>query len=206
MVARCLHLPNLSAQLHGRERRWHRGHAGHYPEVRPRRSAWCRCNLDFSVFKSPMDDFGYDVSDYCDVDPCFGTLADFDALVARAHELGLKVIIDQVYSHSSSEHAWFEESRSSRDNPKADWYTWVDAKPEGHHQTTGSPFLLVPHGHGTRDANSTIFTTSSARSPILICTTRKYRMRCSTRHDSGWIAAWTDSAWMPSITACTMSR
>ena len=70
-------------------------------------------------FKSPMDDFGYDVSDYCDVDPCFGTLADFDALVARAHELGLKVIIDQVYSHSSSEHAWFEESRSSRDNPKA---------------------------------------------------------------------------------------
>ena len=82
-------------------------------------------------FKSPMDDFGYDVSDYCDVDPCFGTLADFDALVARAHELGLKVIIDQVYSHSSSEHAWFEESRSSRDNPKADWYTWVDAKPEG---------------------------------------------------------------------------
>ena len=82
-------------------------------------------------FKSPMDDFGYDVSDYRDVDPCFGTLADFDDMLARAHELGLKVIIDQVYSHSSSEHAWFQESRSSRDNPKADWYTWVDAKPEG---------------------------------------------------------------------------
>ena len=83
-----------------------------------------------------MDDFGYDVSDYRDVDPCFGTLADFDML-ARAHN-PLKVIIDQVYSHSSSEHAWFQESRSSRDNPKADWYTWVDAKPEGHHPITGS--------------------------------------------------------------------
>ena len=76
-------------------------------------------------FKSPMDDFGYDVSDYRDVDPCFGTLADFDDMLARAHELGLKVIIDQVYSHSSSEHAWFQESRSSRDNPKADWLSLI---------------------------------------------------------------------------------
>ena len=82
-------------------------------------------------FKSPMKDFGYDVSDYADVDPIFGTLADFDALVARAHGLGLKVLIDQVYSHSSDEHPWFAESRSSRDNPKADWYVWADAKPDG---------------------------------------------------------------------------
>ena len=82
-------------------------------------------------FTSPMKDFGYDVSDYCDVDPIFGTLGDFDALVARAHELGLKVLIDQVYSHTSDEHAWFAESRSSRDNPKADWYVWADAKPDG---------------------------------------------------------------------------
>ena len=82
-------------------------------------------------FKSPMKDFGYDVSDYRDVDPIFGDLTDFDALVARAHELGLKVLIDQVYSHTSDEHAWFEESRSSRDNPKADWYVWADAKPDG---------------------------------------------------------------------------
>ena len=82
-------------------------------------------------FKSPMKDFGYDVSDYRDVDPIFGTLEDFDTLVARAHELGLKVLIDQVYSHTSDEHAWFEESRSSRDNPKHDWYVWADAKPDG---------------------------------------------------------------------------
>ena len=82
-------------------------------------------------FTSPMKDFGYDVSDYCDVDAIFGTLSDFDALVARAHELGLKVLIDQVYSHTSDEHAWFAESRTSRSNPKADWYVWADAKPDG---------------------------------------------------------------------------
>ncbi len=82
-------------------------------------------------FTSPMKDFGYDVSDYRDVDPMFGTLDDFDALVARAHELDLKVIIDQVYSHTSDQHAWFEESRRSRDNPKSDWYIWADAKEDG---------------------------------------------------------------------------
>ena len=82
-------------------------------------------------FKSPMKDFGYDVSDYRDVDPIFGDLADFDRLIARAHDLGLRVLIDQVYSHTSDEHRWFEESRSSRDNPKADWYVWADAKPDG---------------------------------------------------------------------------
>ncbi|MDV7143200.1 alpha-amylase family glycosyl hydrolase [Tropicimonas sp. TH_r6] len=82
-------------------------------------------------FTSPMADMGYDVADYCDVDPSFGTLADFDALVARAHELGLRVMIDQVLSHSSDQHAWFKESRSSRDNPKADWYVWADPLPDG---------------------------------------------------------------------------
>jgi alpha-glucosidase len=82
-------------------------------------------------FKSPMKDFGYDVTDYCDVDPMFGTLADFDELVARAHGLGLRVMIDQVISHTSDEHPWFRESRSSRDNPRADWYVWADAKPDG---------------------------------------------------------------------------
>jgi alpha-glucosidase len=83
------------------------------------------------IFRSPMDDMGYDVADYTDIDPLFGALADFDALVARAHALGLKVIIDQVLSHSSDRHAWFRESRSSRDNPKADWYVWADALPDG---------------------------------------------------------------------------
>jgi len=83
------------------------------------------------VFASPMRDFGYDISDYCAIDPVFGTLDDFDALIARAHELGLKVIVDQVYSHTSDQHPWFQESRGSRDNPKADWYVWADAKPDG---------------------------------------------------------------------------
>lgn len=83
------------------------------------------------IFTSPMKDMGYDVSDYTDIDPLFGTLADFDALVARAHELGLKVIIDQVISHSSDKHPWFAESRQSRDNPRADWYVWADPNPDG---------------------------------------------------------------------------
>ncbi len=82
-------------------------------------------------FKSPMKDMGYDVSDYCDVDPSFGTLEDFDAMVARAHELGLKVMIDQVLSHTSDQHKWFEESRQSRENDKSDWYVWADARPDG---------------------------------------------------------------------------
>lgn len=82
-------------------------------------------------FTSPMKDFGYDVADYCGIDPSFGTFADFDRVVEKAHALGLKVIIDQVYSHTSDEHAWFQESRADRTNPKADWYVWADPKPDG---------------------------------------------------------------------------
>ncbi len=82
-------------------------------------------------FTSPMKDFGYDVADYCGIDPTFGAFADFDAVIAKAHELGLKVIIDQVYSHTSDEHAWFQESRKDKTNAKADWYVWADPKPDG---------------------------------------------------------------------------
>ncbi|MBU7580344.1 MAG: alpha glucosidase [Porphyrobacter sp.] len=82
-------------------------------------------------FTSPMKDFGYDVADYCGIDPSFGTFADFDRIIEKAHALGLKVIIDQVYSHTSDEHAWFQESRKDRTNPKADWYVWADPKPDG---------------------------------------------------------------------------
>ncbi|MEL7150720.1 MAG: alpha-glucosidase [Pseudomonadota bacterium] len=82
-------------------------------------------------FTSPMKDMGYDVSDYTDIDPVFGTLADFDKMVQTAHDLGLKVIIDQVLSHSSDQHPYFEESRSSRTNDKSDWYVWHDPKPDG---------------------------------------------------------------------------
>ena len=82
-------------------------------------------------FKSPMADFGYDIEDYCDVDPLFGDLADFDRMVAKAHGLGLKIMIDQVMSHTSDTHKWFVESRASRDNPKSDWYVWADPLPDG---------------------------------------------------------------------------
>ena len=82
-------------------------------------------------FKSPMKDFGYDVSDYRDVDPIFGTLADCKAMIARAHELNIKVLIDQVVSHTSDQHPWFQKSREDKNNPKADWYVWVDPKPDG---------------------------------------------------------------------------
>jgi len=82
-------------------------------------------------FKSPMADFGYDIEDYCDVDPLFGDLADFDRMVARAHSLGLKIMIDQVMSHTAETHKWFVESRANRDNPKSDWYVWADPLPDG---------------------------------------------------------------------------
>jgi alpha-glucosidase len=80
---------------------------------------------------SPMADFGYDIADYREVDPLFGNMADFERLLARAHELGLKVMIDQVLSHTSVEHAWFRESRGDRTNAKADWYVWADARDDG---------------------------------------------------------------------------
>jgi len=82
-------------------------------------------------FRSPMADFGYDIADYRAVDPMFGTIEDFDRLLAKAHALGLKVMIDQVLSHTSDQHAWFKESRSSRNNAKADWYVWADAREDG---------------------------------------------------------------------------
>jgi alpha-glucosidase len=96
-------------------------------------------------FKSPMADMGYDVSDYLAVDPMFGTMDDFDRLVAEAHAHGLKVIIDQVLAHTSDKHPWFVESRSSRDNDKADWYVWAEAKPDG---TAPTNWLSVFGGPG----------------------------------------------------------
>jgi alpha-glucosidase len=82
-------------------------------------------------FVSPMADFGYDVADHCQVAPMFGTMADFDELLAQAHARGLRVLIDLVISHTSERHAWFAESRADRFNAKADWYVWADAKPDG---------------------------------------------------------------------------
>jgi len=83
------------------------------------------------IFTSPQADMGYDVSNYTDIDPIFGTLDDFDQMLAKAHDLGLKVITDQVLSHTSDQHPWFVESRKDRTNPKVDWYVWANPKPDG---------------------------------------------------------------------------
>lgn len=82
-------------------------------------------------YKSPMKDFGYDVADYCSVDPIFGTMEDFNALLEATHKLGLKLIIDFVPNHTSEQHEWFKESCSSKDNPKRDWYVWHDPALDG---------------------------------------------------------------------------
>lgn len=82
-------------------------------------------------FKSPMKDFGYDISDYRDVDPLFGDLNDFDELIAQAHQRDIKIIIDQVLSHTSDQHQWFLDSREDKTNDRSDWYVWADAKPDG---------------------------------------------------------------------------
>jgi alpha-glucosidase len=83
------------------------------------------------IFSSPMADFGYDISDYTGIDPIFGTMKEFDALVKAAHKTRLKLILDLVPNHTSDQHPWFIESRSSRENPKRDWYIWRDPKPDG---------------------------------------------------------------------------
>ena len=95
-------------------------------------------------YRSPMADFGYDVSDYRDVDPLFGTLDDFDRLTAEAHDRGIKVLVDLVPNHTSDQHPWFQESRSSRHNPKRDWYWWRDDRPDeaGGSGPPGSPGRL----------------------------------------------------------------
>jgi alpha-glucosidase len=83
------------------------------------------------IYPSPMADFGYDISDYTDIHPLFGTLSDFDELLAEIHNRGMKLILDFVPNHSSNQHPWFIESRSSKNNPKRNWYIWKDAKPDG---------------------------------------------------------------------------
>ncbi len=95
-------------------------------------------------YPSPMADFGYDVADYCDVDPMFGSLTDFDRMVSEVHKRGMKVIVDYVPNHTSDQHPWFRESRSSRDNPKRDWYIWRDPKPDGSRPNNWGSFFGGP--------------------------------------------------------------
>ena len=92
------------------------------------------------VYRSPQADNGYDISDYRDIEPMFGTLAEFDALLAKVHELGMKLVMDLVVNHTSDEHPWFAESRSARDSPKRDWYLWRDARDGAEPNNWGSLF------------------------------------------------------------------
>jgi alpha-glucosidase len=96
-------------------------------------------------FTSPMKDFGYDVSNYCDVDPMFGTLGDFDAVIAAAHHHGLKIMIDLVLSHTSDQHPWFQQSRVNRENDKSNWYVWADPNEDG---TPPNNWLSIFGGSG----------------------------------------------------------
>ena len=120
------------------------------------------------VYKSPQDDNGYDISDYQDIDPLFGTLEDMDELLAEAHKRGLKIVMDLVVNHTSDEHAWFQASRD-KDDPHADWYWWRPARPghepgtPGASRTSGVPISAVPLGSTIRSAAS-ISSTSIPRS------------------------------------------
>ena len=150
-----------------------------------------------------MKDFGYDVADYTDVDPLFGTLADFDALIAEAHRLGIKVIIDQVLSHTSDQHPWFRESRASRDNPKADWYVWADAKPDG---TPPNNWLSIFGGSAWEwDTRRLQYYLHNflVEQPDLNFHSRRSRTRCSRPPASGSSAAPTASASTPWISTST---
>ena len=108
---------------------------GDIPGVRSRLDHLVRLGVDAiwlsPFYRSPMKDFGYDISDHCDVDPVFGTLANVDDLVADCHSHGLRVLVDLVPNHTSDQHPWFRASRSSRDDPKRDWYVWRDPAPGG---------------------------------------------------------------------------
>ena len=107
------------------------------------------------IFRSPMADFGYDVSDYCDVDPIFGTLADLDRLVEEAHRREIKIILDFVPNHTSDQHPWFLDSRSSRESPKRDWYLWRDPSPGGGPPNNWLAAFGGRRGNGMRTPAST---------------------------------------------------
>ncbi len=149
------------------------------------------------IYPSPMADFGYDVADYTGVHPLFGTLTEFDGLLREAHRRDIKVVLDLVPNHSSDEHPWFRESRSSRDNPRRDWYVWRDPAPDG-----GPPNNWLSHFGGpawTFDAPtgqyaSTTCTSSTPNSPTSTGATPRCARRSTTRCASGSTAASTASA------------
>jgi len=131
MVAARHHLPDLPTQLPGQQRRWGRHLRGITQRLDYLRWLGVDALWISPIYPSPMKDFGYDVLDYCDIHPQFGTLGDFDEMLREAHGRGLKVILDFVPNHTSDQHPWFVESRSSRTSPKRDWYIWHDPAPDG---------------------------------------------------------------------------
>ena len=144
------------------------------------------------IFTSPMADFGYDVADYRDVDPIFGTLQDLDELIAECHARDIKVVLDWVPNHTSDRHPWFEESRSSKTNPKRDWYVWRDEPNDwvSQFKAVGPAWTLRPS-----HASSTTCTASWPSSPTSTGTTRRSNKRCTTCCGSGWTAASTACGW-----------
>ena len=148
-------------------------------------------------YPSPMADFGYDISEYCGVDPLFGDLAAFDALVAAAHRRGIRVIVDYVPNHTSDQHAWFRSARSSRESPYRDWYVWHDPQPDGSPPNNWLAVSADRPGRGIRPPASTISTPSLRSSRISTGATRPWKQPCSTCCASGSTVAWTASAWTP---------
>ena len=147
------------------------------------------------IFTSPQKDMGYDVSNYIDIDPLFGTLDNFDALIARAHELGLKVITDQVLSHTSDQHPWFKESRQSRDNDKADWYVWANPLSDGSPPTNWHSLWRT--GVGIRPPAWPVLPAQLPRRTARPTCNPKWSAPFWRPVSSGWIAGWTGSDWIP---------
>ena len=146
------------------------------------------------IYPSPMADFGYDVADYVGIDPLFGTLEDFDRLVAALHERGIRLILDFVPNHSSDQHPWFQEARASRDSPRRDWYIWRDPAPGG-----GPPNNWVSQAAagrlGARPGERAVLLPRLPRlaSPTSTGATPPCAARCTTRCASGSRAASTAS-------------
>ena len=136
------------------------------------------------VYRSPQDDNGYDISDYQDIDPLFGTLEDMDELLAEAHRRGLKIVMDLVVNHTSDEHAWFQASRD-KDDPHADWYWWRPARPGHEPGTPGAEpnrwvrISAVPRGSTIRSAANTTSTSSPGSSRISTGRIRRCARPCT---------------------------